>query len=230
MAFLEIACFNAKSAIIANEAGADRIEFCDGPEVGGTTPNFETLRSIRDQIAIPVFVMIRPRGGDFVYTDTEVQQMKTSIEQFKDIADGFVFGVLGANAKVYIQRTKELVSVAHPLPCTFHRAFDQTIDPYDALEDVLQFGMIAILTSGGEPSAMDGCETLAKLVQTAQGRIAIMPGGGVRSANIEGLRRLTQASFYHSSALVDNGGVASSTEILRLKTSCRDSLNREKVP
>jgi copper homeostasis protein len=230
MAFLEIACFNAESALIANEAGADRIEFCESPEVGGTTPDFRTLRDIKVQIAIPVFVMIRPRGGDFVYTQREFQQMGASIEEFKEIADGFVFGILDTNRKVDIQRAKELAYLARPLPCTFHRAFDETADLYNALEDVVRCGMSTILTSGGASSALEGRDTLAKLVETARGRIAIMPGGGVRSTNIEVLRRLTQAGFYHSSALVDNGRVASLTEICRLRTSCSHSLNHDEAP
>jgi copper homeostasis protein len=229
MAFLEIACFNAESALIANKAGADRIEFCQTPEVGGTTPAYKTLLSIKEQMAIPVFVMIRPRGGDFVYTDTEVQQMRASIEQFKEIADGLVFGILDASSAVDIRRTRELVHLAHPLPCTFHRAFDQTLDPYKALEDIKRCGISTILTSGVASSAVEGRDTLAKLVETAGGRIAIMPGGGVRSTNIERLRRSTKASFYHSSALVDDESVPSSTEIGRLRTSCRDSLNHEEA-
>ena len=220
MTFLEIACFNAESALIANQAGADRIELCENPEVGGTTPDLNSLRNIREQIAIPVFVMIRPRGGDFVYTDAEFQRIRASIEQFRGIADGVVFGILDAYGKVDIRRTTELVHFAHPLPCTFHRAFDQTTDPYQALEDVVRCGISTILTSGGASSAIERIDTLAKLVEAGRGRIQIMPGGGVRSTNIERLKRSTQASFFHSSALVDNKQVASLTEILRLRTSC----------
>lgn len=225
MAFLEIACFNTASALIANEAGVDRIEFCDGPDVGGITPDFETLSNVRDRIAIPVFVMIRPRGGDFVYTDTEFQQMRGSIKKFKDIADGFVFGLLDDKKTIDVPRTTELVCLAQPLPSTFHRAFDKTDDLCNALEDVVRCGISTVLTSGGASSASEGCNTLAKLVAAAGGRIAIMPGGGVRSTNVEELMRSTQTSFYHSSALVDHEQVASSTEILRLKAFCRASLD-----
>jgi copper homeostasis protein len=227
MALLEIACFNCESALIASNSGADRIELCAGPEFGGTTPNFNSLVNIKDQIAVPVFVMIRPRGGDFIYTDTEFQEMRANIEQFKEVASGFAFGVLDANSRIDIRRTRELVRLAYPLPCTFHRAFDQTIDPFKALEDIVSCGITTILTSGGASSAIDGRDTLFKLVKRAQERIAIMPGGGVRSTNIEELRESTQASLFHSSALVDNGCIASVTEIRRLKVACnRDVIHQ----
>ena len=220
MAFLEIACFNADSALVASKAGADRIEFCASPEVGGTTPDLEVLRNIRDQIAIPVFVMIRPRGGGFDYTDAEFQQMRDSVAYFKGIANGFVFGLLDANSRVDVPRTTELVTLARPLPCTFHRAFDSAMDLYQALEAAILCGISAVLTSGGAPSAIEGRDVLAELVQMARGRIDVMPGGGVRSTNIDDLVTSTHASFYHSSALVDDEKIASFTEILRLKTSC----------
>lgn len=227
MALLEIACFNSESALIASNSGADRIELCAGPEVGGTTPDLNSLVNIKDQIAVPVFVMVRPRGGDFIYTDTEFQEMRASIEQFKEVANGFVFGILHTNGGIDIRRTRDLVHLAYPLPCTFHRAFDQTKDPFKALEDIVSCGITTILTSGGASSAIDGRDTLVRLVKRARGRIAIMPGGGVRSTNIEELRESTQASLFHSSALVDNGRIASATEIRRLKAGCnRDVIHQ----
>ena len=176
---------------------------------------------MKDQITIPVFVMIRPRGGDFAYTDAEFQQMRDSVSHFKHTADGFVFSVLDTDGKVDIQRTTELVALADPLPCTFHRAFDQTVDLYEAVEDVTLCGISTIPTSGGAQSAIEGRRALAKLVQTTRGRIAIMVGGGVRSTNIEDLRISAQARFYHSSALMDNEKISSSTEIHQLKICCR---------
>lgn len=218
MAFLEVACFNAESALIANKAGADRVELCASPEVGGTTPDYSTLREIRDQISVPIHVMIRPRGGNFVSTNTEIEQMKASIEQFRHIADGFAFGVLDANQKVDILRTKEPVHLAHLLPCTFHRAFDEMTDLCGALEDVVRCGINTILTAGGRSAATAGCHNPATLVKTARGRIKIMPGGGVRSTNIDELQRSTRATFFHSSA-----------EIVRLKVSCQDNPKDGKV-
>jgi copper homeostasis protein len=156
MVLLEIACFNSESALIASNSGADRIELCAGSECGGTTPNFNSLVNIKDRIAVPVFVMIRPRGGDFVYTDTEFQETRASIEQFKEVASGFALGVLDANSRINIRRTRELVHLAYPLPCTFHHAFDQAVGPFKALEDIVSCGIATILTSGGAPSAIDG--------------------------------------------------------------------------
>jgi copper homeostasis protein len=223
MAFLEIACFDSDSALVASSAGADRIELCEDAEVGGTTPSVTSLSGIRDRITIPIFVMIRPRGGDFVYSEDEFQQMKASITQLKPIADGFVFGILDRDSKVDMRRTSELVALAHPLQCTFHRAFDQTVDLFQALDDIVNCGLQSILTSGGKSTAIQGCDMLARLVDKAQGTIVIMPGGGVRSANVEELRRRTKAISYHSSALIGNEQVSSVVEILRLKEILRQT-------
>lgn len=218
MALLEIACFNSDSAHIASAAGADRIELCAGADVGGTTPATATLSDIKasDHVKIPVFVMIRPRGGDFVYSEEEFIRMKASVEEHKSLADGFVFGILDRSHRIDLRRTSELVALAQPLPCTFHRAFDETIDLYKALEDVISCGLGTILTSGGESSAIEGCNQLQMLVSKAQGRIVIMPGGGVRSVNIKELQRRTNAAIYHSSALTDKP-VANFDEVRQLK-------------
>lgn len=217
MPFLEVACFNAESALVASDAGADRIELCDSPEVGGTTPDIALLSAIRDRIAIPIFVMIRPRGGDFVYSEDEFQQMKVSILQFERMANGFVFGILDNDHKVDIRRTTELVKLAHPLPCTFHRAFDDTPDLFEGLGDIVKCGSRAILTSGGAPTAVGGCGALAQLVEKANGKIVILAGGGVRSGNITEIKSKTNATFFHSSALMENERVASFVEIQQLQ-------------
>ena len=214
---LEIACFNPESALVASRAGADRIELCQSPEVGGTTPDFNALILIRDRVTIPIFIMIRPRGEDFVYSDAEFQQMKDSIQQYKALADGFVFGLLNVNKKVDVDRTSELVHLASPKPCTFHRAFDETSNLLEALEATIRCGISTVLTSGGQSTAIHGSGILAQLVENAQGRIEIMPGGGVRSTNLEDLRRRTKAKFFHSSALTGDGIVASFAEIQRLQ-------------
>src|SRR6478609_7717101 len=132
---LEVACFNLESAIVAQQYGADRIELCDNMSEGGTTPNFEIARKVRAELSIKMNVMIRPRGGDFVYNDIEFKQMKEEIEQFKKInVDGFVFGILDVNNSFDNLRNKELVRLASPLPCTFHRAFDVVSNVYESLE------------------------------------------------------------------------------------------------
>ncbi|WP_298139310.1 copper homeostasis protein CutC [Flavobacterium sp.] len=219
---LEIACFNIESAQIAHENGADRIELCEGFEVGGTTPNIETIKQAREQLTIDLYVMIRPRGGNFVYSKEEFEQMKQDILHFKSLqVDGFVFGILNENNKVDIERNAELVDLAKPFPCTFHRAFDEISDNEQALEDVISCGFSTVLTSGTHSNVMDGIDVLKKLVHQAQNRITIMPGGGLRSTNIKHIQEVTQAKFYHSSAITDGNQIANATEIFNLKSNLK---------
>ena len=221
MAFLEIACFDAKNAIIAADAGADRIELCSNRDVGGTTPSVDSVAQVTEHIRIPVFVMIRPRGGNFRYSNAEFNQMKTDIDRFKSKVDGYVLGILDQDNKVDIQRTTELVMRANPHPCTFHRAFDETPDALIALEDVISTGCRAILTSGGAANAISGASVISGLVKNAQGKIAIMPGGGVRSEHISELQALTKTTLYHSSALLHDGDKVDAHEIRQMKSILR---------
>jgi copper homeostasis protein len=215
---LEIACFNLESAIIAQQYGADRIELCDNMIEGGTTPNFEITRKIRTELSIKMNVMIRPRGGNFVYNDIEFKQMKEEIEQFKKInVDGFVFGILDVNNSFDNLRNKELVRLANPLPCTFHRAFDVVSNVYESLELVIDSGFKTILTSGQGKNVMEGIEVLKSLVTKANGGIVIMPGGGLRSSNIVLLDQKVNASFYHSSAITDSSEIANGNEVEQIK-------------
>lgn len=218
MSKIEIACFNPESAIIAFENGADRIELCDGLSEGGTTPDFETVQQLRGKINIPIFVMVRPRGGDFTYTDEEFEQMKSDLVQLKSLnADGFVFGILDENDEVNIEQNKTLVELAKPLPCTFHRAFDRAKDLEKSLEKVIECGFTTILTSGQKPNVSEGKENLKKLVALSNDRIEILVGGGLRSSNIEEIRELTKAGYFHSSAITDGGAFANAEEIIALK-------------
>ena len=154
---LEIACFNLESALIAQQGGADRIELCDDFSVGGITPNYGTFETARKLISIDLFVMIRPRGGNFIYSDEEFEQMKRDILHFKKMnANGFVFGVLIEDGSINKKQNKELVELAHPLPCNFHRAFDVSKNLIKNLEDVIECGFKTILTSGQTKSAMEG--------------------------------------------------------------------------
>ena len=215
---LEIACFNLNSAVIAQKNGADRVELCAELEVGGTTPNFEITKQVHDLITIDLNVMIRPRGGNFVYSDAEFQQMKNEIIKFKEIGvNGFVFGILKEDNSINIIQNKELVELAQPLPCTFHRAFDEVLNYEQALEDLIECGFQTILTSGQQPNVMEGVNRLADLVFKANNRILIMPGGGLRSTNIEFLQEKTNAIFYHSSAIIDGSETANPEEITQLK-------------
>lgn len=216
-ALLEIACFDAESAITACKAGADRIELCHGKSEGGTTPSLNTVERVKRHVDISVFVMIRPRGGGFVYSDNEFAQMKDHIDRFKPLVDGFVFGLLDAGNNVDVKRIKELVARAAPLPCTFHRAFDETTDLRQALEAVISCGCSAILSSGGKHSAHVGVAALANLIQQAAGRINVIPGGGVRSSNIRDLQEATGARTFHSSGIPAGQSDVDIAEIVSMK-------------
>lgn len=202
---LEAACFSCKSAIIAADNGAGRIELCDNQAAGGTTPPLTWLTQVKARVSIPVFVMIRPRGGNFEYENAEFECMKAELESFKPRADGFVFGVLDPDRKIDVARTAELVRIAHPKPCTFHRAFDETLDPKAALEDVISSGCTSILSSGGKSTALEGVAALSELLREAQGRIIIIPGGGVRAANLACIQSVTGAAVMHSSCSPPTG-------------------------
>lgn len=217
---LEIACFNLESALIAQENGADRIELCADMAVGGTTPDFKTVQQARENLTIDLYVMIRPRGGDFVYTDTEFQQMQADITALKAFnIDGFVFGILKEDQTINYEQNKLLVDLAKPFPCTFHRAFDEVENAFEALEDIINCGFKTILTSGQKPNVIEGMHRLAELVKAADNRIVIMPGGGLRSTNIKTIQQKTQAVFYHSSAITDGSETANAIEIQTLKSN-----------
>lgn len=219
MSKIEIACFNPESAMIAFDNGADRIELCDGLSEGGTTPDFETTKELREKIDIPIFVMIRPRGGDFTYSDAEFQQMKKEIIQFKSLdIDGFVFGILDENDEINVEQNKALVELANPLPCTFHRAFDRAKNLGNSLGKVIDCGFKTILTSGQKSNVSEGKENLKKLVELSNGRIEILVGGGLRSTNIEEIREFTNAKYFHSSAITDGGSFANADEVVALKS------------
>lgn len=222
---LEIACFDRRSAEIAAMAGADRIELCSGMTVGGTTPDLHDLEALSSSVSIPINVMVRPRGGDFLYTQEEFQQMLADIENFKHLASGFVFGVLDATSSVAVFQNKLLIEAASPLPCTFHRAFDEAADMERALRDIVDCGFTAILTSGGKSTAYEGSAVLQHLVDLSRGNIGIIVGGSVRSSNIQMLKSETKATWFHSSAIINSPeGLISHTEVQKLK-SILDSFN-----
>ena len=215
---LEIACFNLESAIVAQEYGADRVELCDNMLEGGTTPDFEIARKVRAKLTIKLNVMIRPRGGDFVYNDIEFEEMKSDIQEFKEInVDGFVFGILNEDNSLDLKRNKELVELASPISCTFHRAFDVVSNVYGSLESVISCGFKTVLTSGQGKNVVEGIEVLKNLVEKANDRVLIMPGGGLRSSNIDMLNKIVKAPFYHSSAITNSGKIANGNEIEKIK-------------
>lgn len=215
---LEIACFNLESTLIAQKAGADRVELCADISVGGTTPSIEMIQQARENLSIDLYVMIRPRGGNFVYSDAELEQMKSEIDALKNLGvNGFVFGILNEDKTINLEQNKALVELSKPFSCTFHRAFDEVLDYEKALEDVISCGFSTILTSGTFPNVMEGKEVLKKLVIQAKNRIEIMPGGGLRSTNISELDEMVNANWYHSSAITDGTETANEEEIISLK-------------
>jgi copper homeostasis protein len=215
---LEIACFNMESAIIAQHAGANRIEFCAHMNAGGVTPKLEEFILLKSKIHIPIFVMIRPRGGNFIYSNKEFEQMKNDILQFKNAgADGFVFGILTENKEVDFIQNKALVELANPLPCTFHRAFDEINNQMEALDIIIECGFKTILTSGNANNAMDGLASLQAIALKANNKICIMPGGGVRAINIEMLKENIHTNWFHSSAVLQNE-TANMDEVFMLKS------------
>ncbi|HNV30757.1 MAG TPA: copper homeostasis protein CutC [Cyclobacteriaceae bacterium] len=198
---LEIVVYNIESALKAQEGGADRIELCDNPGEGGTTPSFGIIESVRQNVNLDVYVMIRPRGGDFHYTNYEFHSMKRDIYQCQRISvDGIVFGILNADGTIDKKRCKELIDKARPLKVTCHRAFDMTRDPFEALEDCIEVGFDRILTSGHRTTASLGADLISDLIKKANGRISIMPGSGVNENTVEEIVRKTGATEIHFSA------------------------------
>jgi copper homeostasis protein len=198
---LEIAVFNIQSALVATNAGADRIELCENPADGGTTASYGTLKTIREKISIPVFPIIRASGGDFFYSDDEFEVMQQDVLLCKQLGfEGIVIGLLNKDASIDIERTKRLVELAYPMDVTFHRAFDRAKDAFKSLEDIIDCGCQRILTSGQVPNAFDGKGLIKKLIEQADDRIIIMPGSGIRSNNIKAIADYTGATELHSSA------------------------------
>ena len=198
---LEIAVFNIESAISAIAAGADRIEFCENPMEGGTTPSYGSLKTLIHKTKTPVFPIIRPRGGDFLYSDDEFDSMKSDLLLVKDLGyPGAVIGLLKKDGHIDIDRTAALVSIADNMEITFHRAFDRCIDPLKGLEDIIQTGCKRILTSGQVPHVSNALPLITQLVNNANGRITIMPGSGVRANNIADIISSTGVMEIHSSA------------------------------
>ena len=198
---LEIIGFNIESCLAAQEAGADRIELCGSPGEGGTTPSYGLVQSAREKLEIDLYVMIRPRGGDFLYTDNEFEMMMKEVEFCKRSGcDGIVTGALTPDGHVDKEKCKILIDLAFPMEVTFHRAFDRVADPFASLEDLITLGFERILTSGLKPKAVQNTHLLSQLIQKSAGRIIIMPGSGVNSGNIISIAEKTGAKEFHSSA------------------------------
>ncbi len=185
---LEICSNSAQSAFNGQEAGAKRVELCDNLWESGTTPSFGSIKKARAILSIELFVLIRPRGGDFMYSDLEFDIMKEDIIVCKQLGvDGIVSGVLNTDNTIDIERTKELIELSKPLPFTFHRAFDITPNLLQSLEELMLLKANRVLTSGGLDNATKAVDMISKLNEIAEGKIGILPGGGIDETNIQDL-------------------------------------------
>lgn len=197
---LEAPIFNIESALQAEAFGIDRIELCSDFSEGGTTPSAGVFSLLKKTVSIPIFVMVRPRGGDFIYTELEVAAMLADLKLFKSLgADGFVFGALLPNGTVDTSICNKLLAVAQSVPCTFHRAFDITPNLENALETLVELGFRRVLTSGGKSSACSAIDSLQKLLHQAKNRIIVMPGGGLQAECIRPLMQTGLLREIHAS-------------------------------
>ncbi len=203
----EVCVDSAEAAMAAEVGGAHRVELCSDLLEGGLTPSLGTLRVARERLRIGIMAMVRPRGGDFCYTDTEFAVMREDLRAAREAGvNGVVFGILNPNGTVDRERTAELAALARPLPVTFHRAFDVTRDPFEALDALVELGVERVLTSGQEPSALEGLDVIAKLVKRAAGRIIVMPGGGVTERTVARVAAGSGAGEIHFASLEPREG------------------------
>jgi copper homeostasis protein len=220
------ACVDSvESSLNAQQGGADRIELCADLLEGGITPSYAMLKLVMEKLSIPVNVLVRPRGGDFLYTNNEFEVMKKDIEFCKQIGvNGVVIGILNDDGTVDKIRTHELIEAARPMSVTFHRAFDMTRDPLEALDRLIELGVERLLTSGQEADVYKGIPTLKRMVEHAGNRIVIMPGGGVTETNIKEVVEKTGVKEIHASA---RERIKSKMKYVNPKTSMSDSKNME---
>ncbi len=205
---VEISVESVERAVAAERGGASRIELCGSLEIGGVTPGVELMRDARASVWAPIFAMVRPRGGDFVYSRAEFEEMRASIEAARVAGmDGVVLGLLKNDRSVDVERTRELVRAAAPLPVTFHRAFDESADLLVALEEVVATGASRVLTSGGAEKAPEATRRIAELVGIARGRVIVMPGSGITAGNAKEMVTATGATEIHAglSSVVEHG-------------------------
>lgn len=205
---LEICIDSVESAVAAQNAGAHRVELCAGLMEGGVTPSAGMIRVIRQRVRSGLMVIIRPRGGDFLYDDAETEVMLEDIAEARRCnADGVVIGALLPDGRIDTEKTQAMIAAAGPLQVTFHRAFDVSRDPYEAMDELASLGVHRILTSGQENSVLEGADLIRELVKKAGERITILPGGGITPRNIGKIAALTQATEFHLSCrkTVDSG-------------------------
>lgn len=200
-AVLEVCAFHLESCLIAERCGAVRVELCDNPVEGGTTPSYGTIKKVREKISIKLYPILRPRSGNYFYSDEEFDILKDDIEICKQLGcDGISVGISTINSEIDTERLKRIVEWAGPMGVTCNRVFDCAPEPFKALENIISCGCERILTSGQKSAAPDAADLLKQLVEIAGERIIIMPGAGVKSSNIAKLRNISGAKEFHSSA------------------------------
>jgi copper homeostasis protein len=219
LTLVEAAVETLDSAVAAERAGADRIELCNNLRVGGTTPGAELIAAVAERTRLPVFVLIRPRAGDFVYSDDEFDQMirDTELSGRLGIA-GIVTGALTPGSRVDVERTRTLAEAAAGLPVTFHRAIDSVVDLPAALEEAIEAGASRVLTSGGAATAVEGVDLIAELVGQARERITVIAGGGIREHNVRDVIARTGVREVHA-RLIDEGQMRGLVDVVRKQKS-----------
>ena len=215
MTLVEAAVETPHSALAAERAGADRIELCENLSVGGTTPSAGLMAEVAERTQLPVFVLIRPRAGDFVYSHDEFDQMIRDTERCGRLGiAGIVTGALTPGGRVDVQRTRTLVKAAEGFPVTFHRAIDTAVDLPAALEEAIEAGASRVLTSGGAAAAVDGVDLIAALVGQARDRIIVIAGGGIREHNVRDVIARTGVREVHA-RLIDEGQMRGLVDVVR---------------
>ena len=192
-----------EKSLEAQNNGANRIELCENLSVGGTTPSYGTVKICLEKLNIPIFPMIRARGGNFVYSKEEIEIMKEDIKVFKDLGvKGVVFGFLTSDNKIDLELTKTLVNLAYPMEITFHKAIDEISNPLDYIEDLVNIGIKRILTSGGKATALEGKDLINEMIKKSNGRLKIVVAGKVTKENLNGLSNLISADEFHGKLIV----------------------------
>jgi copper homeostasis protein len=216
---LEICCFDEKSVELASKNGIKQIEFCENRELGGISPSTENMLRIIPKYDLKIHIMVRPRGGDFCYSEEEFEWMKHFIETWKNSQfAGFVFGILTPQNTIDTIRNKQLIDLAYPIPCTLHKAIDETIDFEKAVQDAISLNFKSILTSGGESSALEGFETLVKITEKYGKKIEFKIAGGIRSNNCSVfVDNPTQFQVIHSASIINEGASIDEIELKSLK-------------
>ena len=192
-----------EKALESQNNGADRIELCENLSVGGTTPSYGTVKICLEKLNIPIFPMIRARGGNFVYSKDEIEIMKEDIKVFKDLGvKGLVLGCLTSDNKIDLELTKTLVNLAYPMEITFHKAIDEISNPLDYIEDLVNIGIKRILTSGGKATALEGKDLINDMIKKSNGRLKIVVAGKVTKENLNELSNLISADEFHGKLIV----------------------------